>query len=316
MELRDEDKNKVHDLVIIGGGPAGISAAIYGQRAMLDEIVIEKDFMLGGQIMVTERVDNYPGLYGDSGFELATKLAKHAEELGISVLNDEIERIVDHGDKKEIFLSENKTIYTKNIILATGAKHRKLGCKGEEKFQGAGVSYCATCDGAFFKNKIVAVVGGGDVALGDALYLSNLCEKVYLIHRREELRGAKVLQQQVFEKKNIEFVPGSEITEIIGENIVEKIHVKSTNGIEEKDYGVQGVFIAVGMEPNSNLVKELVKLDENGYIVAREDCRTSREGIYAVGDVRTKQLRQVVTAVADGAVAVSSIEQDKAGFMK
>ena len=196
------------------------------------------------------------------------------------------------------------------MIIATGSNHRKLGVKGEKEFIGMGVSYCATCDGAFFKGKNVAVVGGGDVALGDALYLANLCEKVYLIHRRDELRGAKSLQQKVMDADNIEFMPCCEIKEIAGDNKVESINVINNQTKEAKQIKVSGVFIAVGMEPQSALVKDIAKLDKSGYIEAGEDCRTSAAGVYAAGDIRTKELRQVITAVSDGAVAIASIEGD------
>lgn len=309
----------IKDLVIIGAGPAGLSAAVYGKRAMLDEIVIEKDVYGGGQIAVTERVDNYLGLYGENGYDLATKFKEHAKALQVPFLEDEVVEIID-GTVKHIKLASGKELLTKAIFLATGAGHKKLGCKGEEEHIGAGVSYCATCDGAFFRNRVTAVVGGGDVALQDALYLANLCEKVYLIHRRETLRGAKNLQERVLAKDNIEFIPNAEIEEILGDGIVEEIILKkrSDDGdggvkqeVERETLKVSGVFVAVGMQPNTKAFETLVDCDANGYIVADESCRTSKRGIYAIGDIRTKQLRQLVTAVADGAVAVSSLEQDE-----
>lgn len=303
-------EKKVKDLVIIGGGPAGLSAAIYGKRAMLDEIVIEKNIYGGGQIAVTDRVDNYLGLYGVNGYELATKFQEHAKELEVPVYEGEVSSIKDLGNTKQIRLDSGEVMESKAIFISTGATHRTLGCKGENEFVGAGVSYCATCDGAFFKNKRVAVVGGGDVALGDAIYLSNLCEKVYLIHRREELRGAKSLQNTIFAKDNIEFIPSCEVVEILGNGCVEQIVLKNNISSECIEKKVDGLFVAVGMHPNSEMVANLVERDESGYVVADDSCRSSVPGIYAIGDVRTKQLRQVVTAVSDGAVAIASLEQD------
>lgn len=298
------------DLVIIGSGPAGLSAAVYAQRAKLDQVVIEKEMFSGGQIVTTDRVDNYLGLYGESGYGLAVKFREHADALGVPFMEAEVNKIEDKGGYKVVYLENGETIETKSVIIATGSNHRKLGVKGEKEFTGMGVSYCATCDGAFFKGKNVAVVGGGDVALGDALYLANLCEKVYLIHRRDELRGAKSLQQKVMDADNIEFMPCCEITEIAGDNKVESINVINNQTKETKQVEVSGVFIAVGMEPQSALVKDIAKLDKSGYIEAGEDCRTSAAGVYAAGDIRTKELRQVITAVSDGAVAIASIEKD------
>lgn len=302
-------EQNVKDLVIIGGGPAGLSAAIYGKRAMLDMVVIEKDVYAGGQIGITDRVDNYPGLYGINGYELAMKFKEHAGELNVLFEEGDVLSITD-GDVKEINLADGRIIKTKTIILATGAAHKTLGCEGEKEFTGVGVSYCATCDGAFFRNKTVAVVGGGNVALGEALYLSNICSKVYLVHRRDELRGAKEQQRQISEKENIEFIPNSVVKEIAGEGMVNKLTLMDTVSGELIDKDVDGVFIAVGMKPNSELLEGIVETDDAGYIVADESCRTSCKGIYAVGDIRTKQLRQLVTAVADGANAITSIEQD------
>lgn len=298
------------DLVIIGSGPAGLSAAVYGKRAMLNEVVIEKDVYGGGQIAVTERVDNYLGLYGMSGYDLVMKFKEHANALGVPFYEGEVSHIKCMDDKKIIVMDDGTEIETKSVIIATGASYKQLGCAGEEELKGAGVSYCATCDGAFFKNKTVAVVGGGNVALGDALYLANICEKVYLIHRRDQLRGAKSLQQKVFEKENIEFLPSKEIKEIIGKESVEKIILQDVGTTQTEEKNVDGIFVAVGMQPNSQMVSDIVKTDDNGYIIADESCKTSVDGIYAVGDVRTKQLRQVVTAVSDGAVAISTLEQD------
>lgn len=307
--MANDKQTQMKDLIIIGSGPAGLSAAVYAQRAMLDQVVIEKGFS-GGQIVTTEQVDNYLGLYGEGGYDLAMRFKDHADQLGVPFLEAEVTGIADLGDYKEVSLEGGEVLRTRAVILATGANHKLLGVPGETDLTGAGVSYCATCDGAFFKNRTVAVVGGGDVALEDALYLAKLCEKVYLIHRRDELRGAKVLQQKIFDTDNIEFLGSSQITQISGTHMVEQITVEDKKSGETKMIALSGVFIAVGMEPQNALVQGLVALDDAGYIIAGEDCRTSVPGIYAVGDIRTKQLRQVVTAVADGAVAVSSLEQD------
>lgn len=300
----------IKDLVIIGGGPAGLSAAVYGKRAMLDEVVIEKDVYGGGQIALTDRVDNYLGLYGESGYDIAMKFKQHAKSIDVPFVEGEVIGI-KNGDVKQISLASGEILYANAVVISTGARYKKLGCKGEGEFRGIGVSYCATCDGAFFRNKKVAVVGGGNVALADALYLSNLCEKVYLIHRREELRGAKDLQDKIFQTENIKFLPKCEITEIYGKETVEGVTIKDGKNDNIRKLEVSGVFVAVGMEPNVDMVKDLLLLDNNGYIVADESCRCSEKGFYAVGDVRTKQLRQLITAVADGAVAISSLEQDR-----
>ena len=298
------------DVVIIGSGPAGLSAAVYAKRATLDEVVVEKEMISGGQIIVTDRIDNYLGDYGVNGYDLSVKFREHADKLDVPFMEGNITSIEDKGDYKQVILENGNIVNAKAVVIATGATHKKLNVSGEDSLSGAGVSYCATCDGAFFKGKTVAVVGGGDVALGDALYLSNICDKVYLIHRRDGLRGAKVLQERVFAKDNIEFMPFYEVDEICGENSVEKLILHDNRTNEKSKLSVSGIFIAVGMKPQSELVKNLVKLDDAGYICAGEDCRTSVKGIYAAGDVRTKSLRQIVTAVADGAVAISSVEED------
>ena len=308
MEINDRRKHMIYDVIILGSGPAGLSAAIYAQRARLNTLVIEEKPLSGGQILDTYEVDNYPGLQGIGGFELGMKFREHADTLGVTFHTAQVQKVQVAGNLKEV-VTEKETFQTKSVIVATGATHRKLGVRGEEELVGAGVSYCATCDGAFFKGKTVAVVGGGDVALEDALFLARGCEKVYLIHRRNEFRGAKVLQEQVQKTENITVLWNSEVKEIQGENKVEKILLH--NNIEETDttLEVQGIFIAVGIQPNNDAVKEVVAVDEQGYVKALEDTVTSEPGIFAAGDVRTKQLRQVITAAADGANAVTSVER-------
>lgn len=298
----------MYDLVIIGSGPAGLSAAVYAKRACLSVLVIEKEAMSGGQMIYTEEVDNYLGLNHRSGFELAEAFEQHARDLDVAFAEGEVEEIEEKGAIWTLRMADGEDIETKTVLLATGATHRKLGVPGEEAFAGAGVSYCATCDGAFFKDKTVAVIGGGDVALEDALYLANICKQVYLIHRRNELRGTKVLQEQVFANEKITFLGASEVTEIIGDKQVSKVIVRDKETDEAKELALDGVFIAVGMEPQSALYEPLMKL-EHGYVPAEEDCATKRAGLYVAGDVRTKRLRQIVTAVSDGANAVYSITE-------
>ena len=298
----------MYDLVIIGSGPAGLSAAVYAKRACLSVLVIEKEAFAGGQMVYTEEVDNYLGLNAKSGFELAESFKQHALDLDVSFAEGAVEKIVPKDGKWSLHMESGEDIETKTVLLATGATHRKLGVPGEETFAGVGVSYCATCDGAFFQGKSVAVVGGGDVALEDAPYLANICEQVYLIHRRNELRGTKALQNQVFANEKITFLGESEVTEITGDKQVSGISVHNKVTDETKELSVAGVFIAVGMEPQSDLYAPLLSL-EHGYVPAGEDCATEKDGLYVAGDVRTKRLRQIVTAVADGANAVHSIQE-------
>ena len=290
------------DLIIAGSGPAGLSAAVYASNAMLDFVVIEKFPMSGGQILNSCDINNYLGFELADGFTLGQTFRKHAEKSGAQFVNDEITAIekIDGGYK---VVCNNNEFETKTIIYALGANPRKLGAKGELDLMGKGVSYCATCDGNFFRKKPAAVVGGGDVALEDALYLANICSEVYLIHRRDELRGAKYLQDKVFNNDKIKLVLNAQVEEIIGENKVESVRLN--NG---ETLNVDGVFIAVGTEANSKLVEGLVDTDR-GFIVADESGKTSAEGIFAAGDVRTKRLRQISTAVADGANAVYSAEE-------
>lgn len=298
----------IYDVIIVGSGPAGLSAAIYAQRARLNTLVVETKPLSGGQILDTYEVDNYPGIPGANGFELGMKLREHAETLGAEFYTAQVNEVRINGGIKEV-VTNQENLQAKSVVLAMGAHHRKLGVPGEEALSGAGVSYCATCDGAFFKGKTVAVVGGGDVALEDALFLARGCEKVYLIHRRDAFRGAKILQEKVHQTENIQIVWNSEVKEILGDGKVEKITVCNKAEDKNQELTVQGVFIAVGIQPNSSAVQGLVELDEQGYVKASEDTRTSEDGIFAAGDIRTKQLRQVITAAADGANAITSAER-------
>lgn len=299
--------DKIHDLIIIGSGPAGLSAAVYAQRAELDTVVIERNMMSGGQILNTYEVDNYPGLPGISGFDLGMKLREHADKLGAEFKEDTVMAAELGGDVKKI-VCENDTYLAKTVIIATGAHHKKLGAKGEEVLTGAGVSYCATCDGAFFKNKVTAVIGGGDVAIEDAIFLARMCSKVYLIHRRDELRGARSLQNRLMSLDNVEVIWDTVVDEIEGEDKVESLMLRNKKTGEKSELKVDGVFIAVGIEPDSEQYSGQVEMDQHGYIVAGEDGKTSVDGVYAAGDVRTKALRQVITAAADGANCITSAQ--------
>ncbi len=299
----------MYDVVIIGGGPAGLSAAIYAKRALLNVLLIEKSPINGGQVINTSDVDNYLGMPGVSGVELAMAFNKHADTFEVEKKVGEVKSIDGDAGHKIITMYDGTVIETKTIVIATGARHRMLNVKGEEELRGRGVSYCATCDGAFFREKDVAVIGGGDVALEDAIYLSKICNKVYLINRRLELRASKHLQSKLKECDNIEFIGNFEVQSINGSTKVENIIIKNNKTQEEKILTVNGIFIAIGMIPESSLVKSLVKVDEVGYIIAGEDTVTSDKAIFAIGDVRTKPLRQIITAAADGAVAIYEVEK-------
>ncbi len=298
----------MYDVIIIGSGPAGLTAAIYGQRARLSMLVMEKQPMSGGQILNTYDVDNYPGLPGIGGFELGMKLREHADKLGAEFVTADVTAVELSGEVKKV-LTEQQTYEARTVILATGAGYRALGVPGEQELRGMGVSYCATCDGAFFRGKDTAVVGGGDVALEDALFLARGCRKVYLIHRRDEFRGAKVLQEKVAVTPNIEVIWDSEVVSIQGNEKVESVTIYNKKKQERSECAVSGVFIAVGILPNTAMFQGQVALDEGGYIKAGEDCVTATAGVFAAGDVRTKQLRQVITAAADGANAITSVER-------
>ena len=298
----------MYDLIIIGSGPAGLAAAIYAQRAKLNTLVIERAMVSGGQVLNTYEVDNYPGLPGIGGYELGMKFREHADKLGALFAEDEVVRVEDEGaGKVKRVVGEKDTYEAKSLILATGAHHRLLEVPGEKELSGAGVSYCATCDGAFFRNKVTAVIGGGDVAAEDAIFLARMCSKVYVIHRRNELRAAKSLQEKLFSLDNVEMVWDSVAEEICGEGQVDSLKISNVKTGEKRTLSLQGVFIAVGITPESQAFEGLVEM-EKGYIKAGEDCATSAPGIFAAGDVRKKNLRQIITAAADGANAVTSAE--------
>lgn len=298
---------KIYDVIIIGSGPAGLSAAIYAQRAKLSTIIIEANYISGGQVVNTYEVDNYPGLPGISGMDLSTTLRDHAEKMGSEFVRDQVLKLELEGKVKKV-ITKNEEYKSRTILLATGAKHRQLGVPGEQKLAGSGVSYCATCDGAFFKDKTVAVIGGGDVALEDAIFLARICKKVYLIHRRDEFRAAKIIQDNLFTQENVEVLWNSVVTEIQGDFQVKSLTVQDVKSKEEKELQVDGCFIAVGIIPNSELAQGQLELDAGGYVVAGEDGESSIPGVFAAGDVRTKLLRQIITAASDGANCITSIQ--------
>jgi len=297
-----------YDIIILGSGPAGLTAAIYAKRAMLSALLIDRNYVGGGQIINTYEVDNYPGLPGITGFDLGMKMSDHADKFEIEKVTTDIISMDITGDIKTVVTDEG-TYEGKTVIIASGNSPSKLMVPGEEEFTGMGVSYCATCDGAFFKNKITAVVGGGDVAVEDAIFLARGCEKVYLIHRRDELRAAKILQDELFNTSNIEFVPDSVVTEIKGESNVQEIIVNNKKTGESYSLPVNGVFLAVGNTPNANFIPAEIACNEKGYVLADESCKTNIPGVFAAGDIRDKKLRQVVTAVSDGANAVYSAQE-------
>ncbi len=297
-----------YDLVIIGGGPAGLTAGIYASRARLNVLLLEKTAP-GGQVLITDWIENYPGFpKGISGYDLVTKMAEQAKHFGLKLETSEVLSFDLSEAVKKIELSD-KTITTRSIIVATGASPRKLGVPGEDIFIGKGVSFCATCDGPFFKDNVVAAVGGGDTAVQDSIYLTKFAKKVYLIHRRDELRATKILQERAMANDKIEIVWDSVLTGIGGGlTNVEKITVKNLKTGEDKEIPVSGCFIWVGTFPNTSFLKDTLKVDQYGFIIADHNMETSVPGVYAIGDVRNTPLRQVVTAVGDAAIAAVSAE--------
>lgn len=305
--MSERSGQEMKDVIIVGSGPAGLAAAIYAKRAGLDMLVVEKNYTSGGQVLTTYEVDNYPALPGINGFDLGMKMREHADGLGAEFVEAEVTEVVSEGAVKRV-VTDNGTYEAAAVILAMGAHHAKLEVPGEEELSGMGVSYCATCDGAFFKDKDVAVVGGGDVAVEDAIFLARTSRKVYLIHRRDSLRAAKSLQEKLTVLPNVEMIWDSVVERILGTGQTEGLVLRNVKSGEEKELAVQGVFVAVGIRPNSgDICKEAAK-DEKGYYIAGEDCATSVPGIFAAGDIRTKQLRQIVTATADGANAVAGVQ--------
>ncbi len=289
------------DLIIVGAGTAGLTAAIYGLRAGKTVLVFEAA-AYGGQIINTPDIENYPGIAHVSGYDFATDLYNQAAALGAEVKFESVTGIKDEGAKK-IVETGSGSYEAKAVILATGAKNRPLGVDREEELTGRGVSYCATCDGMFFKGKTVAVNGGGNTALEDALFLSDICEKVYVIHRRDQFRGDAKDVSRLKERANVELVLNSTVISLLGEKKLEGVEVKDKITGEVRRLNLDGLFVAIGQVPDNGAFSELVELDGTGYVVAGENCRTRAKGIYTAGDCRTKTVRQLTTAAADGAVA-------------
>lgn len=295
-----------YDLVIIGAGPAGLTAGIYAARARMNVLLLEKAAP-GGQILITDWIENYPGFpEGISGYDLSEKMKIQAESLGLKIESTEVHSLNLSGKAKEIIL-KNRTLTTKSLIIASGASPRKLGI-GEEKFFGKGVSFCATCDGPFFKEKTVVAVGGGDTAVQESIFLTKFAKKVYLIHRRNELRAAKILQERALKNEKIEFVWDSVVTGVEGFFGVEGVKVKNLKTNEEKTISANGCFIWVGILPNTSFLNDSVKTDEFGFILADAKMQTSVPGVFVAGDVRDTPLRQIATAVGDAAIAAISAE--------
>ena len=292
----------MYDIIIIGAGPAGLTSAIYASRALKKTLVLEA-VAYGGQILNTLDIENYPAEEHISGFDFATKLYNQAKDLGTEI---KFEKVIEITKTKEVITTKNK-YQAKSIILATGADNRKLKLENEEKLTGKGISYCATCDGAFYKNKVVAVQGGGNTAVEDAIYLSDIAETVYLIHRRENFKAEEILLEQLKEKQNVKILLNTTVTKLNGENKLESIEI--TNNKETQTLNIDGLFIAIGQVPETENFKKIIETNEQGYVIAKEDCHTNEPGIFVAGDNRTKEVRQLVTATSDG--AISAIEAIK-----
>ena len=298
----------IYDVIIIGGGPSGMTSAIYSSRARLKTLLIEKAGC-GGQMAITDNIENYPGFEQSiNGFELATKMQTQATNFGTEFIYGEAVSFQLNDKIKKVILLDNKEYLAKTIIISSGASFKKLGIKGEQEFIGKGVSYCATCDGPFFRNKEIVVIGGGDSALQEALYLTKFAVKVNLIHRRNEFRAAKILQEKVFKEQKINVIFDSVVEEISGKDVLEQVTLKNIKTNTISQLSVNGVFIFVGWTPNTNFINNQLKLNKQGYIVTDDKMNTSLEGVFACGDVREKTLRQVVAATGDGAIAANSAQ--------
>lgn len=298
----------IYDMIIIGGGPAGYSAALYAARAGLDSLLIEK-MAPGGQMALTGDIENYPGFEeGVDGFTLGMKMQQNAERFGAQTEYAEVSS-VDFSKKIKQIQTTNGIFHTKTVVIASGANPRELGIENEEKLIGKGIHYCAHCDGRFYKDKIVAVVGGGNSAVQDALYLSRLAKKVYLIHRRDTLRATKIYHEPLMKASNVEFIWNSVVSEFITDDRIKGVKVQNIKTSQTNEILCDGIFISIGRKPATDFTKDIIALDQNGYIIADETTKTNIAGVYAAGDIRTKALRQVVTAVADGAVAVHYAEE-------
>ncbi len=292
----------MYDILVVGAGTAGLSAGIYGVRQNKSVLVLEAN-IYGGQIINTPDIENYPGIAHTSGFDFAMGLYQQAVGLGVEYRQARVTSIEDAGDHKVAVLEDGERIASRTIILATGAKNRPLGLEHEEEWVGKGISYCATCDGMFYRKKVVAVNGGGNTALEDAEFLSNIVKKVYVIHRRDQFRGEAARVEKLRARENVEFVLNSNITALLGQDRLEAIEVTDKVSGEKRMIELDGLFVAIGQMPENMIFSNVVGLDQGGYIIAGEDCRTNVEGIFAAGDTRTKTVRQLATAASDGAVA-------------
>ncbi len=299
--------DKMYDIAIVGGGPAGLTAAIYAGRAGFSTVLLERG-VPGGQLVNTDEFENYPGFRSINGAELAERMFEQAMAFGAEYLYANVDKVVDHGEYKEIFAGD-KTYQARALIVATGSRPNKLGVPGETEFYGRGVSVCAVCDGAFFRDKIVAVIGGGNAAIEEAIFLAKLASKVIVIHRRDELRADKILQDRAFANKKIEFKLNSVVREVVGEEVVTGLKIEDLKTGNEKLIAVDGMFAYIGSQPVTNYIADLGITDEKGYVLADENMTTTVAGIYAAGDVRKKQLRQVVTSAADGSIAAISAQK-------
>jgi len=292
----------IYDVAVIGAGPSGLTAGLYAARARLSTVILEKMFP-GGQAALTHNIENYPGFTeGVNGAELTDAMKKQAERFGAEFINGDVEKIDKNDDLFTVFM-KSESIKAKSVVLATGAQPRKVGVKGEKEFTGRGISYCATCDGAFYKDKPIAIIGGGDTAIQEALYLTRFASSIYVIHRRNELRATKILQELAFKNEKIKFIWDSIVNEIKGKDAVEEVVIENVKTGKFDSIAVDGVFIAIGYTANTAFVKDLVQLDEQGYVITDDRMTTKTPGLFAAGDIRQKPLRQVVTAVADGAIA-------------
>jgi len=308
-EVQKEQKNEF-DIAIIGGGPAGLTAGLYAARARMDTIIVEK-MMFGGQAAITETIENYPGFPGGiAGADLTNKMKEQAAKFGLGFIDAEVKAIKRHetGNKGFTIITDERELFTRALIIATGADPQKLEVPGESEYEGRGVSYCATCDGPFFRDQDIVVVGGGDTAVEEGLFLTKFGSKVTLVHRRDRLRATKVLQERALANPKLDFAWGSVVTEIVGENSVEGVKIKNVKTGEEKVLPARGVFVFVGIKPNTNFLQGQVEIDKSGYVITDENMQSSVSGIYACGDARKKLLRQVVTACGEGATAAFSAQ--------
>ena len=317
LQHREQEANiteHIYDMIVVGGGPGGYTAALYAARAGLDTVILEK-LSAGGQMALTEQIDNYPGFEdGIDGFSLGEKMKRGTERFGVETKLTEVLSLDLSGTVKKAATSEGP-LFARTIVLATGAGPRELGVESEQELIGKGVNYCAACDGMFYKNKTVVIAGGGNTAAADALILSRICKKVIVVHRRDTLRATKIYHEPLMKAENVEFRWDSEIIELLHDEKVIGIRLRNVKTGEETTLACDGVFVSIGRKPSSELVKDQVEVDSAGYIIADESTRTNIPGVFAVGDVRTKALRQVVTAVADGATAVHYAEEYLAGGM-